>query len=151
MLEFSAPQSLQPFFESHARDFITFFHSQGVHFSIACETSLIHFDPPLTQELKDKIGKIGFFILSGYSFDSLEVFKDYFIFEAGLILEEGKDIGTILKIPYIGVVQILIQDQNTHQPTPIFFNPFEPIEAKRHEESMRAILSKNASLLKDQK
>ncbi|MCE3046806.1 hypothetical protein [Helicobacter kayseriensis] len=138
----------QKLFALHAKEFITQLKNEGLHFSIACDTSLVCFDPPLIDEIKEKIGKVAIFILSGYSFESLEVFDDFFVFEAGLILKEGEDIGTILKIPYASVIQILAQDEDSSYPIPIFVNPFETKEDKKQEDSMHAILSKNPNLLK---
>lgn len=136
-------------FCSHAKDFLEMLKVENLHFSVVCDTELIEFDPPLTQELQNKLGKMSVFILSGYSFETLKISKDFFSFEAGLIVEEGNDFATLLKIPYVGVVQILAQGEDTS--IPLFINPFEAKKIKECKDSKQAILAKNQILLKRKK
>lgn len=135
---------------SHAKDLIQTFCDEGIHFSIACKTEMLNFNPPLTIDLQERIGEIAFFVLSGYSFQSLEIFEKCLVFEAGLTMANGEDIGTLITIPYSAIVQILSQEESMHQPIPIFINPFGEHQANDFNDSLNAILSKNLDLVQDQ-
>lgn len=134
--------------QQHAKEMIILLQKENINFSIACVTSLIDFTPSLNFDLYQKIGRIGVFVLSGYSFESIEIEEGFFEFEAGLTMSNGEDIGTIIKIPYIAVLQILVQDNMTSRPIPIFINPFEVEGESDMEDSIQAILSKNLHLIK---
>lgn len=139
--------TIQNLFASCAKGFIQTLRSEGLEFSILCDTGIVHFEPPLSFELRNRIGKVSIFVLSGYSFESIQTFGNYFTFEAGLILENGKDVGTLLKVPYMSVVQILIQDEESSQSIPIFINPFESSKVQALDDSIAAILSNNMDLI----
>lgn len=144
-------KAMQSLFASYSKRFIQTLKNEEIEFSILCDTSIIQFSPPLSFELQKRIGKMSVFVLSGYSFESIEVFHHHFAFEAGLILENGKDVATLLKVPYAGVVQILIQDESTSQSVPIFINPFESSKTQALDDSISAILSNNMNLLESKK
>lgn len=135
-------------FFTHARDFIRHLQQGKTHFSITCDTSLLTFDPPLSKTLREQIGDVAFFILSGYSFQSIQIQEQDFVFEAGLIAEEG-DIGTIITVPYLALIQILLHEENSSQSLPIYVNPFKFSQHKiqTQSDSKQAILSKNANIL----
>lgn len=133
--------------QRHAKEMIEFLNNENISFSIACSTSLLHFSPPLNQDLYQKIGRIGVFVLSGYSFESIEIEQSFFEFEAGLTMSSGEDVGTVIQVPYIAILQILVQDDLTTRPIPIYLNPFEA-EENGIEDSIQAVLSKNLHLLK---
>lgn len=139
--------TIQNLFASCAKGFIQALKNERIEFSILCDTSIVNFNPPLSFELQRRIGKVSIFVLSGYSFESIQTFNHYFTFEAGLILENGKDIATLLKVPYMSVVQILIQDEDASQSIPIFINPFESSQIQALDDSIAAILSNNMDLI----
>lgn len=142
---------MQNLFASCAKNFIQTLKNEKIEFSILCDTSIVNFDPPLSFELQRRIGKVSIFVLSGYSFESIQTFNHYFTFEAGLILENSKDIATLLKVPYMSVVQILIQDEESSQSIPIFINPFESSQIQTLNDSITAILSKNMDLIESKR
>lgn len=131
----------------HSKNLIQNLYFEKISFSMACRTKMLNFDPPLTPELQTQLGEIAFFILSGYSFQSLEIFDQYLIFEAGLTLKNGQDIGTTISVPYGAIMQILFQGEDMQQPSPIFINPFEDMERDYFDDSLEAILSKNLDLV----
>lgn len=134
--------------QQHAKEMIVLLQRENINFSIACVTSLLDFTPSLNFDLYQKIGRVGVFVLSGYSFESIEIEEGFFEFEAGLTMSNGEDIGTIIRIPYIAILQILVQDSTIARPVPIFINPFEVEEESDMEDSIQAILSKNLHLVK---
>ena len=99
---------------------------------------MLNFDPSLSSELKAQIGEIACFILSGYSLQSLEIFEQNLVFE---------DVGTIITVPYGAIMQILFQDEEMQQASPIFVNPFENMDEDDFNNSLNAILSKNLDLV----
>lgn len=143
--------TIQNLFALCAKNFVQTLKTEGIEFSILCDTGIVHFDPPLSFELRNRIGKVSIFVLSGYSFESIQTFNNYFTFEAGLILENGKDIATLLKVPYMSVVQILIQDEDASQSIPIFINPFESSQVQALDDSIAAILSNNMDLIESKR
>lgn len=138
---------MQNMLQKHAKEMITVLHQENLHFSIICDTSLIRFSPPLSRQMKERLGKIAAFILSGYSFQSLEINENYFEFEAGLVMQNGEDLGTTLEIPYHSVMQIVVQDENENQSIMVYCNPFEFTPTPEVEDSMLAILSNNSHIL----
>lgn len=138
---------MQNVLQKHAKEIIQTLYEEDLHFSIVCDTSLIQFSPPLSVEMRERLGKVAVFILSGYSFQSLKLADNHFEFEAGLIMQSGEDLGTILEIPYHSVMQIVIQDENETQSIMVYCNPFEFTPSQEVEDSMMAILSNNAHIL----
>ncbi len=132
---------------SHSKDLITKLHFEEIPFSLVCRTKMLNFDPSLSSELKAQIGEIACFILSGYSLQSLEIFEQNLVFEAGLTLKNGQDVGTIITVPYGAIMQILFQDEEMQQASPIFVNPFENMDEDDFNNSLNAILSKNLDLV----
>lgn len=138
---------MQNVLQKHAKEIIATLHEEGLHFSIVCDTSFIRFTPALTPSMRERLGKVAVFILSGYSFQSLELGETHFEFEAGLVMQNGEDLGTILEIPYHSVMQVVIQDENETQSIMVYCNPFEFTPAPEVEDSMLAILSNNSHIL----
>lgn len=134
---------LQTTLQRHAKEVIATLIEEDMHFSIVCDTTFIKFTPPLSAEMRERLGKVAVFILSGYSFQSLELGENHFEFEAGLVMKNGEDLGTILEIPYHSVMQIVLQDDNDAQSVMIYCNPFEVTQTQEMEDSMLAILSNN--------
>lgn len=138
---------MQNLLQRHAKEIITTLFQEDLHFSVVCDTSFIRFTPALGAEMRERLGKVAVFILSGYSFQSLEIGESHFEFEAGLVMQNGEDLGTILEIPYHSVMQIVIQDDNEAQSIMVYCNPFEFTQSQEVEDSMMAILSSNAHFL----
>lgn len=138
---------MQNVLQKHAKEIISALYEEGLHFSIVCDTSFIRFTPSLTPQMKERLGKVAVFILSGYSFQSLEIGESHFEFEAGLVMQNGEDLGTILEIPYHSVMQVVIQDESETQSIMVYCNPFEFIPSQELEDSMMAILSNNSHIL----
>lgn len=139
---------IQEVLQRHAKEVIATLYQEELHFSIVCDTSFIQFTPSLSVEMRERLGKVAVFILSGYSFQSLKIEVDYFEFEAGLVMQNGEDLGTVLRIPYYSVMQVIVQDDNdAPQSIMIYCNPFEFAQNQEMEDSIMAILSNNAHLL----
>lgn len=139
-------------FSKHAKEMIELLAEEEIDFSIICETSMIGFSPELNLSARKKLGDMTAFILSGYSLASLRLEDTCFEFEAGLISQEQDDYyGTLVKIPYIAVMQIFIEHEGLHQKTILFYNPYEPDDSVDVRSSILAVLSKNAHLLRNRR
>lgn len=138
---------MQNVLQKHAKEIMNTLYEEGLHFSIVCDTSLIRFTPALSLQMRERLGKVAVFILSGYSFQSLELGETHFEFEAGLVMQNGEDVGTILEIPYHSVMQVVIQDESETQSIMVYCNPFEFTPTQEAEDSMMAILSNNPHIL----
>lgn len=138
---------MQNVLQKHAKEILQTLQQEGLHFSIVCDTSFVRFTPPLTPQMKERLGKVAVFILSGYSFQSLEIGESHFEFEAGLVMQNGEDVGTVLEIPYHSVMQVIVQDESETQSIMVYCNPFEFIPSHEMEDCMMAILSNNPHIL----
>lgn len=139
-------------FSKHAKEMLEALQEDGVDFSVICETSMIGFEPELDFSAREKLGDMTAFTLAGYSLVTLTLKESVFEFEAGLISQESSDYrGTLVKIPYLAIMQIYIENENLRQKTVLFFNPYEPDECMEVRSSILAVLSKNAHLLKEKK
>lgn len=135
-------------FSRHAKEILEVLKEEDVDFSIICETSMIGFYPELRHSARQKLGDITAFVLSGYSLVSLVLDEAVFEFEAGLISQEDDNFATLVRIPYMAIMQIYIQDDSFRQKTVLFYNPYEPDECEEVRSSILAVLSKNGHLLK---
>lgn len=135
-------------FSRHAKEILEVLKEEDVDFSIICETSMIGFYPELSHPARQKLGDITAFVLSGYSLVSLVLDEAVFEFEAGLISQEDDNFATLVRIPYMAIMQIYIQDDSFRQKTVLFYNPYEPDECEEVRSSILAVLSKNGHLLK---
>lgn len=136
-------------FSTHAREMMEALREEMMDFSVICETSMIGFYPELGHDARSKLGDMTAFVLSGYSLSSLNLEDAVFEFEAGLISQDRDDqFGTIVRIPYIAIMQIFIENENLRQKTVLFYNPYEPDDCENVRSSMLAVLSKNGHLLK---
>lgn len=135
-------------FSKHAKEILEVLKEEDIDFSIICETSMIGFYPELSHSARQKLGDITAFVLSGYSLVSLVLDEAVFEFEAGLISQEDDNFATLVRIPYMAIMQIYIQDDSFRQKTVLFYNPYEPDECEEVRSSILAVLSKNGHLLK---
>lgn len=136
-------------FSTHAREMMQALKEEDIDFSIICETSMIGFYPELSHYARSRLGDMTAFVLSGYSLASLVLEDAVFEFEAGLISQDRDDqLGTVVRIPYMAIMQIFIEDENLRQRTVLFYNPYEPDDCENVRSSMLAVLSKNGHLLR---
>lgn len=142
--------------QTHISDTIEYLFNKNQEFALACEVKTLTFTPELPAKILDSFNDTVLFILSGYTFESAQLDKEYFSFEAGF----GPDnFGSHVTIPLLGIQQILIGGE-----TPIMINHAKPLLNEKKEEendsqkalkssSMEALLNnpENKKLLKGKK
>ncbi|MCX2682416.1 hypothetical protein OQH60_00085 [Campylobacter sp. MIT 21-1685] len=76
-------------------------------FSIVTNTNFVDFDPPLPPDLDVKKNPYTLFSLAGYTFDSLELHKDFLLFHAGF---GPQDYASFVKVDLGAIAQIQIEN-----------------------------------------
>ena len=93
----------------HAADTLDLLLEMQSPFGVLCNLSMVHFDPPLPQELRDAFKPLTFFLLNGFTLESAELDEEmlYLSFEAGF----GEDnFGSVVTIPTDAILQIIIDE-----------------------------------------
>ncbi|PAF51962.1 hypothetical protein [Helicobacter sp. 13S00477-4] len=138
--------------DKHCIEYINFLCENDIHFSILCDFTSVSFDPILPEEISNKFSPLIWFILAGYTFESIKSFQDLITFEAGF----GQDnIGSIVTVLIKGIMQIIIKSKRDEDI--ILFNRYALdtiLEIKNTDsiqDSMEAILSnpKNRKIIKN--
>lgn len=135
--------------QTHISETIEYLFNKNQEFALACEVRYITFLPELPSNIKDSFDDTVLFILSGFTYESAQLGKGYFSFEAGF----GSDnFGSVVSIPLLAIKQIFVGDN------PIVINLANPvIESEKKKEvsaskksSMEALLNnpENKKLLK---
>jgi len=89
----------------YIRDILIMLLEDGTEFAIAAENQYLEFNPPLPEDISSTFSEIVFFVLSGYSYTTIELIEDRFSFEAGFGAE---DFGSIVTLPILAIKQILV-------------------------------------------
>lgn len=76
-------------------------------FSIVSNTNFVDFDPPLPQDLDVKQNPYALFTLAGYTFNSLELQKNFLLFHAGF---GPQDYATFVKVDLGAITQIQVEN-----------------------------------------
>ena len=109
-------------------------------FSITANIDAITFDPILPKDIYDNFAKFTLFSFANYTFESIILTEEYISFEAGFGEE---NIGSIVKIPYIAIFQIIIDE------SVLYINPASTMVIKKIEEIEQSQKSKNAFILNE--
>ncbi|TLD96568.1 hypothetical protein LS71_005770 [Helicobacter jaachi] len=116
-----------PYFKSmmihHAKDTLEFLIKESINFNVLCDRTHTHFSPELPPRISNTFGEIIPFVLAGYTFESIELQKEYMSFEAGF---GSENIGSFVSIGYDGIVQILLHDSDLLREIPLFTNVSHP-------------------------
>ncbi|SFV50048.1 FIG00469468: hypothetical protein [hydrothermal vent metagenome] len=139
----------QELISSHLANSIEFLFENNQEFAIACEVEYLRFEPELPKDISDGFGATVLFMLTGYTYESAKLDKQYFSFEAGFGEE---NFGALVTLPLLSIKQIFVGEY------PIAINVSRPpereeesdIEAIDSTRSMEALLSnpENKRLLK---
>ena len=138
--------------QTHIFQTIDYLFQKNQEFALACEIKYITFNPELPSNIKESFDDTVLFILSGYTFESAQLEKNHFVFEAGF----GSDnFGSTVSVPLLAIKQIFLEEN------PIVINHAKPVlerEEKKEESpskqsSMEALLNnpENKKLLKKKK
>ena len=76
-------------------------------FSITANIEGIEFTPELPKSIKDQLAKFSLFILSNYTYTTVEIDDDFLSFEAGY---GSENFGSVAKVPLHSVFQIVVEE-----------------------------------------
>ena len=93
--------------EKQIKENILFLLEKNQEFSITANIEPISFTPELPKVIKDQMHKFSLFILSNYTYTTVQVDDNYISFEAGF---GNENFGSVVKIPLYAIFQIIIDE-----------------------------------------
>ena len=93
--------------EKQIKENILFLLQKNQEFSITANIEPITFTPELPKVIKDQMHKFSLFILSNYTYTTVEIDDDYLTFEAGF---GNENFGSVVKIPLFAIFQIVVEE-----------------------------------------
>jgi len=141
--------------QSNILNTIEYLFSKNQEFSVSCQIEHISFTPPLPHEIKETFKETALFVLSGYTFESASIDKEYFSFEAGF---GSQNMGSVVMLPLLAIKGIYVEEY----PVVLNFAEYKEVEEKpkieikkssSHSSSMEALLNnpENKKLLRKKK
>lgn len=87
------------------KEVIVFLINSNQEFSVTANVKGITFKPELPSSILEKLSTFSLFVLSNYTYSTIELSDDDLIFEAGF----GKEnFGAQVKIPFLAIFQVII-------------------------------------------
>jgi len=86
---------------------ILFLLEKSQEFSITANIEPITFTPELPKVIKEQMHKFSLFILSNYTYSTIQVDDEFLSFEAGF---GNENFGSVVKIPLHAVFQIIVDE-----------------------------------------
>lgn len=93
--------------ETQIKENIVFLLSKNQEFSITANIEPITFNPELPKVIKDHMQKFSLFVLSNYTYTTVQIDDKYISFEAGF---GNENFGSVVKIPLHAVFQIVVDE-----------------------------------------
>ena len=93
--------------EKQIKETILFLLEKNQEFSITANIEPITFNPELPKVIKDQMHKFSLFILSNYTYTTIQINNEYMTFEAGF---GNENFGSVVKIPLYAIFQIVIDE-----------------------------------------
>lgn len=93
--------------EKQIKETILFLLEKNQEFSITANIEPISFTPELPKVIKDQMHKFSLFILSNYTYTTVQINDEYMTFEAGF---GNENFGSVVKIPLYAIFQIVIDE-----------------------------------------
>ena len=93
--------------ETQIKENIVFLLSKNQEFSITANIEPITFNPELQKVIKDHMQKFSLFVLSNYTYTTVQIDDKYISFEAGF---GNENFGSVVKIPLHAVFQIVVDE-----------------------------------------
>ncbi|HEC1877991.1 TPA: hypothetical protein R1794_001275 [Campylobacter jejuni] len=93
--------------QKHCYEVISRLIEENIEFSIVANTNFIDFDPELPKELDVKQNPYTLFTLGGYTFESIQLNKDFIQFHAGF---GNDDFDSFVKVDLGAITQIQIEN-----------------------------------------
>ena len=93
--------------EKQIKETILFLLEKNQEFSITANIEPITFTPELPKVIKDQMHKFSLFILSNYTYTTIQIDNQFMSFEAGF---GNENFGTVVKIPLFAIFQIVVEE-----------------------------------------
>lgn len=91
--------------EKQIKENINFLLKMNQEFSITANIEPITFNPELPSVIKNQLSKFSLFLLSNYTYTTIQIDDEYLSFEAGF---GSENFGSVVKIPLHAVFQIVV-------------------------------------------
>lgn len=93
--------------EKQIKENVLFLLEKNQEFSITANIEPITFTPELPVVIREQMHKFSLFVLSNYTYTTVEIDDDYLIFEAGF---GNENFGSVVKIPLHAIFQIVVDE-----------------------------------------
>ena len=93
--------------EKQIKENILFLLEKNQEFSITANIEPITFNPELPKVIKDQMHKFSLFILSNYTYTTIQIDDEFLSFEAGF---GNENFGSVVKIPLHSIFQIIVDE-----------------------------------------
>ena len=93
--------------EKQIKENILFLLDRNQEFSITANIQPITFTPELPKVIKDQMHKFSLFILSNYTYTTIQIDNEFMSFEAGF---GNENFGSVVKIPLFAIFQIIVDE-----------------------------------------
>ncbi|EAJ0750237.1 hypothetical protein IZI50_08560 [Campylobacter jejuni] len=93
--------------QKHCYEVISHLIEENIEFSIVANTNFIDFNPELPKELDIKQNPYALFALGGYTFESIQLNKDFIQFHAGF---GNDDFDSFVKVDLGAITQIQVEN-----------------------------------------
>ncbi len=98
---------------------LQFLLEKNEEFAITVNVKAANFKPTLPEAVYDKLAKFSLFVLSNYTYSTLQVDENFISFEAGFGAE---NFGSVVTIPLHSIFQIVVDESI------LFVNPVATVE-----------------------
>lgn len=93
--------------EQQIKENIIFLLKKNQEFSITANIISITFTPELPHVIKNQMNKFSLFILSNYTYSTVQIDDEFISFEAGF---GNENFGSVVKIPLCAIFQIIVDE-----------------------------------------
>ena len=93
--------------EKQIKENILFLLEKNQEFSITANIQPITFNPELPNVIKEQMHKFSLFILSNYTYTTVQIDDNFLSFEAGF---GSENFGSVVKIPLHAIFQIILDE-----------------------------------------
>lgn len=93
--------------EKQIKENILFLLENNQEFSITANIQPITFNPELPNVIKEQMHKFSLFILSNYTYTTVQIDDNFLSFEAGF---GSENFGSVVKIPLHAIFQIIVDE-----------------------------------------
>lgn len=93
--------------EKQIKENINFLLKMNQEFSITANIEPITFNPELPSVIKNQLSRYSLFVLSNYTYTTIQIDDEYLSFEAGF---GSENFGSVVKIPLHAIFQIIVDE-----------------------------------------